>query len=74
MYQTTQEGLVNLTASTRQVQTLEKIAALDESEMIIFEPEGEQRAEITVFTDVDCTYCRKLHGRAICGSRCNRHQ
>lgn len=62
MYQTTQEGLVNLTASTRQVQTLEKIAGLDESEMIIFEPEGEQRAEITVFTDVDCTYCRKLHG------------
>ena len=28
--------------------------------MIIFEPE-EIKASITVFTDVDCTYCRKLH-------------
>ena len=29
--------------------------------MIIFEPE-EVKATLTVFTDVDCTYCRKLHG------------
>lgn len=62
MYRTTEEGLLNLSANTRQVRTQEKIAAIPEQEMIIFEPEGETRASITVFTDVDCTYCRKLHG------------
>ncbi len=61
MYQTTPDGLLNMSSSTRQERTVEKIAALDESEMIIFEPEGEAKAQITVFTDVDCTYCRALH-------------
>ena len=61
MYQTTNSGLLNLSASTRQVRTLEKIAAIPEDEMIIFSPENEIKASITVFTDVDCTYCRALH-------------
>ena len=30
-------------------------------DMIIFKPEGETKAIINVFTDVDCGYCRKLH-------------
>jgi thiol:disulfide interchange protein DsbC len=29
--------------------------------MIIFTPETEVKATLTVFTDVDCTYCRALH-------------
>ncbi|MDA1371846.1 MAG: DsbC family protein [Proteobacteria bacterium] len=61
MYQTTNSGLLNLSASTRQIRTLEKIAAIPEDEMIIFSPENEIKASITVFTDVDCTYCRALH-------------
>jgi len=60
MYQTTADGLLNLSSSTRQVRTQEKIAAIPESEMIIYEPEDRQTS-ITVFTDVDCTYCRALH-------------
>ena len=61
MYQTTDTGLLNLSASTRQVRTQEKIAAIPEDEMIIFSPVNEIKASITVFTDVDCTYCRALH-------------
>lgn len=34
---------------------------LDESRMIIFEPEGDTRHTITVFTDIDCSYCRAFH-------------
>ena len=30
-------------------------------DMIIFRPEGETKAIMNVFTDVDCGYCRKLH-------------
>lgn len=60
MYQTTPEGLLNLSSSTRQARTLAKIAAIPLDEMIIFTPD-EVKATITVFTDVDCTYCRALH-------------
>lgn len=61
MYQTTTAGLLNLSGTKRQERNLEKIAAIPESEMILFTPEV-IKATITVFTDVDCTYCRALHG------------
>jgi thiol:disulfide interchange protein DsbC len=61
MYRTSPSGLVNLSATSRQGTNLEKLNKIAESEMIIFEPE-ETKATLTVFTDVDCTYCRKLHG------------
>jgi thiol:disulfide interchange protein DsbC len=36
------------------------INAVPESQMLIFSPKNPQYT-ITVFTDVDCQYCRKLH-------------
>ena len=33
-----------------------------ELDMIVYEAVGERKATLTVFTDVDCPYCRKLHG------------
>lgn len=60
MYQTTAEGLLNLSANKRQERNSDKIAQIPEEEMIIFTPEV-VKATITVFTDVDCTYCRALH-------------
>src|SRR5690554_3543541 len=60
MYMARAEGLVNLTADTRKGQTARMIADLDAGQMIMFEPDN-PRATITVFTDVDCTYCRRLH-------------
>jgi thiol:disulfide interchange protein DsbC len=39
---------------------LQQMAEIKESEMIIFEPENPKHT-ITVFTDIDCGYCRKLH-------------
>ena len=60
LFKASPEGLENLSAAARQGKVVEWIAAVPESEMIIFTPE-EKKASITVFTDVDCTYCRKLH-------------
>jgi len=54
------DSLVNLSAQMRQTRVADWIAAVPEEEMIIFEPE-QTKATITVFTDVDCQYCRKLH-------------
>ncbi len=39
---------------------LKSLADLGEKSMIVF-PAKEQRHVITVFTDIDCGYCRKLH-------------
>jgi thiol:disulfide interchange protein DsbC len=38
------------------------IAAIPESEMVIFGPQ-DAKYTVTVFTDVDCGYCRKLHSQ-----------
>ena len=38
------------------------LEGLDDSEMLVFSPAAENiKATITVFTDIDCGYCRKLH-------------
>jgi len=60
LYITQAQGLTNLTAQTRQFQVKGWIDAVPEDQMIVFSPEN-PTATITVFTDVDCTYCRRLH-------------
>ena len=37
------------------------MSKLNSSEMIVFSPKGKPRHILTVFTDIDCGYCRKLH-------------
>jgi thiol:disulfide interchange protein DsbC len=62
LYEARDNGLVNLGEERRNDIRRERIAALDESDMIVFEPkDGVRKATITVFTDIDCPYCRKLH-------------
>lgn len=34
---------------------------LNPEDLIIYEPEGEARHSVTIFTDPNCGYCRKLH-------------
>ena len=50
----------NLTEALRARARLALINAVPESQMLIFAPKNPQYT-ITVFTDVDCAYCRKLH-------------
>ena len=41
-----------------------KLALKDvEKDMIVFAPKTKARHVVTVFTDVDCAYCRKLHSQ-----------
>jgi len=42
---------------------LAEINKISEAEMIIYEPPGEVRNTVTVFTDIDCGYCVKLHNQ-----------
>lgn len=53
----------NLTEAGRQKSRIQALAKLDESDMIVFKPAAAKvKHTITVFTDVECGYCRKLHG------------
>jgi thiol:disulfide interchange protein DsbC len=51
----------NLTESGRQKARIQVLTKLDERDMIVFKPQTVKHT-ITVFTDVECGYCRKLHG------------
>jgi len=54
-----QEGLTNITELAMGEMRVEKLADFEAS-MITY-PAKNEKYKITVFTDVDCGYCRKLH-------------
>ncbi|HEU4530559.1 MAG TPA: DsbC family protein [Steroidobacteraceae bacterium] len=54
------ESRRNLSDVHRNDARVRLIAAVPESEMIVFSPQA-TRYTVTVFTDIDCGYCRKLH-------------
>lgn len=51
----------NLSEIRRRGARLELLRAEREDHMLVFGPK-EPRHTVTVFTDIDCGYCRKLHG------------
>jgi len=50
----------NLTEERRRALRIELINAVPESSMVVFSP-PQPKYTVTVFTDVDCQYCRALH-------------
>jgi thiol:disulfide interchange protein DsbC len=50
----------SLTEPRRRLAVKQVIGGISEKDMIIFEPK-QTKHTITVFTDIDCGYCRKLH-------------
>jgi len=61
LYQVSDRGLVNLTEES--LKSVRKVAmdGVSDADMVIYPAEGERKARILVFTDIDCPYCRKLH-------------
>ena len=54
------EAQVNLTQGWRERNAVRLIDAVGEENMVVMGPANAKRT-ITVFTDVDCPYCRRLH-------------
>ena len=52
---------VNATEAAKTQERAAAIAKVDQETMIIFPALGEPKGVLTVFTDVTCGYCRKLH-------------
>ncbi len=53
---------VNLSELSRNDSRREIMAALQDDQAILFSP-SEVKHSVTVFTDIDCGYCRKLHAQ-----------
>lgn len=61
LYSVGPQGFVNLAEQRRDGERKEMLDGIAKEDMIVFSPEGEPRAYISVFTDVTCFYCQKLH-------------
>lgn len=51
----------NLTETRRQVGRLDLLSQIADADAIVFTPQGPVRHTLTVFTDIDCPYCRRMH-------------
>ena len=54
------QNSINLTEEKRILGRLDVMQGLDEQTMIIYEPD-QIKHTVTIFTDIDCGYCRKFH-------------
>jgi len=55
------ESKTNLSEENRTAARRAELQSIKDADAIIFEPDGPVKHSVTVFTDTDCTYCRKLH-------------
>ena len=53
---------VNLTENARSRARVEMMAAVPNDQLIVFTPD-EVKHTVSIFTDIDCTFCRRLHAR-----------
>ena len=53
---------VNLSESARNAGRRELLASLLDDQVILFSP-AEVKYSVSIFTDVECTYCRRLHSQ-----------
>lgn len=52
----------NMTEKALKLARLEVLANIDEKTMIIY-PATDEKHVVTIFSDIDCGYCRKLHAQ-----------
>ena len=60
LYQINGSELANLSEQSRESERAARVGRVTEREAIVFTPEN-KKASVTIFTDIDCGYCRKLH-------------
>ena len=60
IFQITANGLINVTEFERSKERIKLISKISKSELISF-PAKNELFSVTIFTDIDCGYCRKLH-------------
>ena len=61
LYQIAATGVVNVTEQRQMPVRANAMAAIKDSDTVFFPAIGDEKAVISVFTDIDCGYCQKLH-------------
>ena len=51
----------NLTEAVREQGRVNLLAKVSDADAIVFSPQGPVKHTLTVFTDIDCPYCRRMH-------------
>jgi thiol:disulfide interchange protein DsbC len=57
----TDTGIANVTEASRAETRRDQMATYGDEGVISYPANGEEKAVVSVFTDIDCPYCRKLH-------------
>lgn len=53
----------DLTGARLAIDRKKKVDAVPQAKRVVFAPPGKPKYKVTVFTDLDCGYCRKLHSQ-----------
>lgn len=61
VYQVTGDGFMNISDARLTRTRARAMAGIADKETVLFKADGEEKAVINVFTDIDCGYCQKLH-------------
>ena len=61
MYEIDNKKLKNLSETRREKNRLTRVNEIADDQKVVFPAVGDKKGSITVFTDIDCGYCRKLH-------------
>ena len=61
LLQVKEGAIVDTMEARKAIKRSDVFAQRSTEDMIVFKPEGESKAIMNVFTDVDCGYCRKFH-------------
>ncbi len=61
MYEVTSSDVISLAERSSRQQRIKQINRINDSDTIIYPAIGNKRYRLTIFTDVDCPYCAKLH-------------
>jgi thiol:disulfide interchange protein DsbC len=61
LYELGDDELINVAEAARAEKRHAVMAGIDPKDMIVFKANGDRKTAISVFTDVDCVYCQKLH-------------
>lgn len=61
LYRLGDDELTNLAEAGRAEKRRELMDDVARDDMVVFSPDGTTKAAVSVFTDVDCGFCQKLH-------------
>lgn len=61
LYRTDPNNLVNVSEELRGTERAALLASINRKDNIIYSPKDGTKKSISVYTDVDCGYCRKFH-------------